>query len=131
LILARPRLSRARALALLAQAGFDIVDDAPIVASQADEIAAMRAVASVAVAALDPDLSMLTPGSALVRFGKVVPEWFPAVFLGDLEPFEKRQAHGSIAVVFPISFGRVTDADMEVNTRSGKPRVDPLRRRRT
>lgn len=120
------------ARALLKNIGVEIVEhELPVskaVLIAADEIAAMRLVAAVALSAPGSVLGTLTPASALVRMGQVIPEWYPAVFMGEYEGFHLRGLHGMIRSEYPVSYGRITDAQIETVRKGGEER-HPARRR--
>lgn len=115
------------ARALLKNIGVEIVDhELPVstaVLAVADEIAAMRLAAAVALAAPGSVLGNLTPASALVRMGQVIPEWYPAVFMGEYEGFHLKSLHGTIRSEYPVSYGRITDATIETLRKGGEERT--------
>src|SRR5439155_24635213 len=79
----------------------------------------MRIVADLAIAARISK-EVLPPGVALARMGKALPEWCPALFMAELEPFERLVRHGEINAKFPVTAGSRTPTSTVAGAPAGR-----------
>lgn len=109
---------------LLAQLGIEVTEDND---GAFVEVEAMRILANLAIAARVSSELVLPAAAAGARMLKALPEWYPAVFIGELEPFQTGGRHGQLAVKYPISYGRIVDPVIDVGWSAGRPKESSRR----